>query len=1043
MTEYDLIEKPLIDALEESGWTYIPGPDLVRESYDVPLLTQELKEAVYRIMASYPSYSDIELEEDDFQRLLLKLVRPESSVRGMKEVLAYLKDGAIPLDLGKKGLRYLPIIDYERPQNNSFIVSNQVLFRGPNGRMEADIVLFVNGIPIVIIECKDPAGSGVSWYDAFRDIKLYEDRVPELFKYVQFGVAAAGEIKVFPIMPWENWENVRATVWRNERGEDGMEGIIDMLRPNTLLDILRNFVFITQKRGKDVRLLPRYMQYEAANRIYHRVIDRMEGRDDRSRGLIWHWQGSGKTFTMIFSAYKLFTDPRMEKPSIFFIVDRRDLQRQMAGVLGSMDLGGITFRTVSSIKDLKEIIAHDGGNGERGLFVLLIQKFRPDAEEEEEEGIDEEELKKEMENLPISRRKNIVLFIDEGHRTQYGDLAAEMRNIFREAFMFAFTGTPIKKSGKDTYMEFSYPEKGEKYLHRYFIDESVRDGYTVPIVYTFRKEESLFRKKEFEEKVEEIFQGADAEFREEVGKKIRVVNELLSGEDHIKQTAKDIADSFFSRENRQFKAMVVAASRKACVIYKKALDDYIRENYPDEYADDLVEVVMTYEGKEKEKVIEDYKRKIREENRGLSDRKINDRITENFREEERPKILVVTDMLLTGFDAPILQTMYIDKVLNGHTLLQAIARTNRPYGDEKEYGLIIDYAGMCDKFLKALSEYYDTDDREMQVAVDIAELEKDFLSTLEEVKKLLGPAFGPEISYERDRTALDKALGRVMAIEDGKKNEEIFLTHYRRLTKIYELLGPNRRIKADRTIGRQVRNLRALYSAYRTRFGKKAGPEEIERYRQEVTKALHDSLEIRDMGGETGELVIDGEFLEKLRAKRGDTDIIMDMASVLNRYVMKFKLDPLADIVYSDIIESIEDAVERWRKRESDPDTTLERFTTIAENISEREREEREIGLSHGGYLLYLYLKRELGDERPGDYVNFIKDLIGELRDKDLLFAGWYEKAETRRSISEIIRKRLLTFMLKERKMKYGEIKERMESMIPNMLDNMESIADR
>ncbi len=1033
MTEYTQCEEPLINALQSIGWKYIPGKELERESYEDPILEDRLRSAILKLSAA----RGIELDEEDTDRVILRLRAPVSGEEGMKEILSYLRDGAVPLDLGKKkGLAYVPFIEHGSAGMNDLVVSNQVEFRSRGGVMRADIVLFVNGIPLVIIECKDPGKKDITWYDAYQDIKSYERRIPAPFNYIQFAIAAAdvhdtekGDgARVFPIIPW--MKRVSASVWRDEEGKAGIDGLRHLLSPETVLDLIRNFIFFTSKGGEDIRLFPRYMQYHAVRRIHGRVRERLNGNDDADRGLIWHWQGSGKTYTMIFSAYRIYTDPAMEKPTIFFIVDRRELQEQMWQVVRSMDISPLEVEKVGSIKELRAILDHDGGRGKRGAFILLIQKFRPEGEE----GIGQDELERMKDRL-ISERKNIVLFIDEGHRTQYGILAAQMRAIFRNAFMFAFTGTPVSKLSKNTYTRFS--PKGETYLHRYFIDESIRDGYTVPIVYRFVKEWMDFRKEDFESALEEIFRDEDEETEGEVAKRFNTINEILSRPDLIEQKAAHIVESFMKRKNRRLKAMVVAANRKACVLYKNAIDAYMKEHYPEEWSRNFVEVVMTYNAKERDPEIGEYRERMKEKYPASSFEQMDRMITDDFRSKKDPQILIVTDKLLAGFDAPMLQVMYLDKPMSGHNLLQAIARTNRPY-EGKSYGLIIDYVGIFQIFREALEAYYDMDSAD-SIALDISELERMLPEALKEMKALLGDSFDPAAINRGEQEALNATLSRIMEIDGDESVESAFLPLYRKIMRIYELLGPAE-IKVESGIMEDVEALKTVYSIYRKRFGKDIDHAEIDRYISEVREALYESLDIKDVQGKSVEMVLDEDYIEMLKSvKEPDEELILDMTSVLNRYVMKIRENPWAETIYKDIIESIEGAVERWRRRESDPEAVKLEYMEIFERINEVEREKSSLPVEDYEYPIYAYLKSEFGDEHRDDYVRLIKSVMQKLEEEDMLFPGWHEKAEARRKVGEEFRKPLIALIVRENIMEYTKAKEKMAEVTDNIIAILET----
>ena len=254
-----------------------------------------------------------------------------------------------------------------------------------------------------------------------------------------------------------------------------------MLIPETLLNIIRNYLFIRIERGATTKVITRYMQYRAAEQISSRVLNNIEGKDPKNKGLIWHWQGSGKTLTMIFAANKLYRHPELQNPTVFFVVDREELETQLSDEFNALDI--TKPEVIDSIHALRKIIQHDEYRGKRGIFITLIHKFRPE---------ELSELQKELDTLSKTRetiqtRKNVILFIDEAHRTQYGTLAAQMNEILKNAEAYAFTGTPVAKQGHDTYGQFSYPPE-EKYLDKYFMTDSIEDGFTLKIAYQPRLE---------------------------------------------------------------------------------------------------------------------------------------------------------------------------------------------------------------------------------------------------------------------------------------------------------------------------------------------------------------------------------------------------------------------------------------------------------------------------------------------------------------------------------------------------------------------------
>jgi len=624
-------ELPAAKKLQSLGWRYVPADELPHDPSE-PLLLPVLKESIKRLNPG--------IREEEIEQVINYLKMRFYDVEGCKAVLDAIKYGVPVKDEEKSIAKMVKLIDYEDIDRNDFIFSRQVYFRGLESDIP-DIVLYINGIPLVLIECKSMTKS---WKQAYSKVKRYEEEVPELFKYVQLSVALANKEVYFPNVRW--LRDVPVYQWDEELG---------YLERETFLDILRYFLFFREDKGEWTKVLPRYMQYRAVSKIVRRAVKYARGESDRSRGLIWHWQGSGKTLTMIWAAYKL--RELLENPTIFFILDRIDLQEQLRGELKSLSM---PFEVVTSITHLKRVLSH--ADGKRGMFVTLIQKFR-----EEELKDFREELKKKRSS--ILQRRDVIAFVDEGHRSQYGDLAATMRSILNRAAFFAFTGTPLAVKGRDTYANFGYPD--EPYLDRYFIADSIRDGFTVKIAYQGRPDIAKLQREYLEaflkSKLEEIGDEIREDVERELKAKLNTMKVILEAQDRIEKIARDVAVHY--TKVKPFKAMVVAVSREACVKYKRALDELL----PPEQS----EIVMTF-GEGDSEIIDEYRKELQAKYKNRDMKEIREEIIRRFKKEENPKILIVTDMLLTGFDAPVLQTMYLDKPLKGHRLLQAIARTNRP-----------------------------------------------------------------------------------------------------------------------------------------------------------------------------------------------------------------------------------------------------------------------------------------------------------------------------------------------------------------------------
>lgn len=477
-TERRLVEDYFLEKLAGKGWRPIPADQLERESLEEPLLIPNLIRAIQTINKT------LNVGDEEIHKVINELKLAPTGSEGSKKILNFYRFG-VPIKFEKeKVVKYVRLFDFENYENNEFIISRQVYYKGRD-IIRTDIVLYVNGIPLVNIECKDPTKISESWLNAFNQIKDYERIAPELYKYAQIGVAAESVARYFPIVPRQ--EDVTTYEWR-EKGKDSIDSSIEMLSPMVLLDIIQNYLFFRVEHGRATKVIARYMQFYAADKIAERVIKNLNGEDDKDRGLVWHWQGSGKTLTMIFAAHKLYYHEKLENPSIYFIVDRAELETQLYDEFTALDI--FTPEIIDSICALKMVLRHDDYRSKRGVFIVLIHKFRPQELSSLQREIEAVSRHKEM----VLTRKNIIAFVDEGHRTQYGILATQMKVIFKNAFFFAFTGTPISKRGRDTYLEFSYPPE-ELYLDSYSIVDSISDAFTVQIVYQPRLEKEVHLKK--------------------------------------------------------------------------------------------------------------------------------------------------------------------------------------------------------------------------------------------------------------------------------------------------------------------------------------------------------------------------------------------------------------------------------------------------------------------------------------------------------------------------------------------------------------------
>ena len=998
-TEKSLVEDYFIKELGKKGWNFIKADDLERESLEEPLLTPVLMRALERINRN------IGIGDEEVKEVINELKLKSSGIEGAKQILNYYKFG-VPVKFEKERIvKYVRLFDYENLENNEFIVSRQVIHQSGDKEIRNDIILYVNGIPLVNIECKSPVSFSEDWETAYRQIKDYEKTIPELYKYVQIGIAAEQIARYFPIVPW--LDEVHIHEWR-EPEKDSIDSTIEMLTPETLLNIIRNYLFFRLEYGSANKVISRYMQYRAAEKIYNRVINHLEGKEDKNKGLIWHWQGSGKTLTMIFAANKLYHDPRLENPTIFFIVDREELQEQLYNEFNALDI--TKPEIIDSINKLKEAIEHDEGRGKRGILITLIHKFRP----EELQDL-QKELEKQSENKEtILTRKNVIAFIDEGHRTQYGVLAAQMKLILKNAFFFAFTGTPISKRGRDTYLEFSYPPD-ENYFDKYFITDSIKDGFTVKIVYQPRLEKEVHLNKEMLETFIEVeYEEIPEEFREKVKEKVkRKLNKIkvvLENEKRIQKIAEDIAEHFKENVDGKFKAMIVAVSRKACVQYKRQLDKHL----PKEYS----EIVMTFNERKDPPIIIDYLKELRDRFKGKEIEEIRKEIIEKYKEEdEYPKILIVTDMLLTGFDAPILQVMYLDKPLKEHRLLQAIARTNRPYKGLKEAGVIIDYVGILKEFTKAFEAYSKEDIK--GVLYDIEDLRNEFTETINETMSLFEGV--PKDKYDRDTM-----LEAIEAITTEEEHSKKFIQNYRRLRKLFEQLGPDE-IKVR--MFKEYKWLSAVYTYYITWVlgqSRRAERGYIQKYFNKTLKYVHKSTEIENLVKDLPIIKFDEHYMERLEEKtKTKREKAANIVFTLNRFVL---VDRYKNPVYETLTQKVERILKMWKERTKDFEKIYKEGLQIIEEMKKLTARQKELGFSDLEYSLLLTLEKRFGSDPR--LVKDVTELSTQI--KEHMFTGWYMQKTAQKNIARTIR-RFLRRYIKEYGIKLDELEELYQNIIENV----------
>jgi type I restriction enzyme, R subunit len=987
MNEENLIERYLIEELQKPHvgtkvWTYVPGKELGREDQREPLDLVRLRTAIRRLN---PDASDADVDE-----VIVDLQAVPTNSEGIRTMLRYFKEG-VPKRLANGRTTNVQLFDYETLENE-YVVTNQNWYRGSEP-IRTDIMLYVNGIPLIDIETKDPSKPG-TWYDAYKQIKRYETSVPEYTKYVQLGVAADAKVKYFPIVPQDT---PRTEEWK-EDDLSPVDAIVRMLAPERLLDFIKYFVFTATIAKKHTKVAARYMQYRAVNRIVDRVTGNLNGETEKNKGLIWHWQGSGKTYEMIFAANKLYQLGALENPTILFIIDRRDLETQLEEEAAALDLHAQP-EIIASIESLKRFIRHDDYRGRRGLNIALIHKFQPEEIQPVLRELGEREHS-------IRTRRNVIALIDEGHRTQSGKLADIMRSVVQNGFVFAFTGTPIARKGVDTYRDFSYPDDEELYLDRYFITDSIKDGFTRPIVYEPRLDSSAHLKREqleafLELEEDEIPEEHREQVKDEVRKRIDLVKAYLEGPERIRMICEDIAEHYKNSVQGRFKAIVVAVSREACVTYKRILDELL----PGE-----AEVVMSHMPSDPER-LRTFRDELGTRYPGLSTEEINEEIVRRYKRTDEPRILIVTGMLLTGFDAPQLQTMYLDKPLKDHGLLQAIARTNRPH-EAKAVGLVIDYVGVLKHLREALSRYADEDYE--GVAESIDDLLPDFTELLERLIIAL-EEYDPNTSRESIVNAIRRLSG-------DSELADRFVEEYRQLRRLFELL-PGDSLETHEYV--KYRWLSAVYTWYSKELIQDEAEQYVEKYYDRTVKMIHKSTELEGLD-RLAAVTLDESYIEKVQALPTEHERAANLVFAVNRYRNSLRQQ---GGLSEDLIEKIDRLLADWRDRSKDYEEQYRESLEVWDELREYEEHRRQIGFDRREYAVYEDFKNRNVPEPAA--LEAVRSLTTAL--KPYLEGNWTALPTSRTAVRRIIRETLIDLIAKKHlayehlEPLYESIKERLE----------------
>lgn len=898
-SEHYTVQNPLIRYAVEAGWTYLPPEEALRlrGGEDSPVLRAVLVEQVQRLN---PGVVDSVTEAEEVIRRLIG-VRP--SIEGNMEAWEYLKGLKTVFVEAERRERNLRLLEPRDLAANTFHVTDEFPFGNGRYRIRADVVLLVNGIPVIVVETKAATRpEGIA--EAFDQIRRYHEQAPELMAQAQLHTLTH-LVKFFYGPTW-NLSRKMLFNWRDELAHpDDFETLVKtFLAPRRVLQVLTDCILFVRKDGELSKAVLRPHQMRAADKVIGRAHDAT-----KRRGLIWHTQGSGKTYTMITAAKRLLEDPRFHNPTVLMIVDRNELQQQLFQNLEAVGFGHV--HVARSKRHLRELLQNDT----RGLIVSMIHKF-DDAD------------------ANLNRRKNIFVLVDEAHRSTGGDLGNYLMGALPNATFIGFTGTPIDRSahGKGTFKVFGGGDPGG-YLDRYSIRESIEDGTTVPLHYQMAPNDLLVDRDTMEREfwaAAELEGVADIEEINRVLDRAVTLKNMLKNRERVNRIAAFVADHF-QRYIRPmgYKAFLVAVDREACCLYKEALDQHL----PGE----MSRVVIS-RGHNDPPEIRRYH---------LSDDE-EAQVRKAFRKPgEPPEILIVTEKLLTGYDAPILYAMYLDKPMRDHVLLQAIARINRPYEDgegrRKINGLIVDFVGIFDNLERALA--FDSQDVEGVVeGLDV--LKGRFTDLMERGRKEFLPLTAGKNA--------DRAAEAVLEQFRDRERREDFYAYFRELEEVYEILSPDAFLRPFmEDYQRLVEMYRLLRSTYEPHipvdksFLRKTA-EIVQKHT--TTDAVHEPAATYEIGPYA--------LMALMQEDRPDTVKVFNLLKELYRLVAARGREQPYLIPIGERAEAIRQLFE---KRQISSHEALKELNALVEQLREAEQERRQSALSPEAFAVSWWLRVQKG----------------------------------------------------------------------------------
>lgn len=1067
----NIIEQSAIEILLSQGWEYANGKELSpeglfceRENYQLIILIDRLRNVIAKLNPKIPH----DAHEAAVQKLL-RIYSPELLHNNEEFHSQLVEKVKIPYqENGYERSHEVALIDFENPANNQFLVVNQYTIIEGNHNKRPDVLLFINGIPLVVIELKNAARENASINSAFQQIQTYKSTIPSLFTYNAICIVSDGlECKAGSVsadlsryMSWKTTDGIKDASRFKPQLETMLKG---MLQPATLLDLIRNFIVFEKTKREDVKTgltqiitekkLAAYHQYYAVNKAVQSSIAASGVNGDKRGGVVWHTQGSGKSLSMVFYSGKLITAPDMQNPTIVVITDRNDLDDQLFDTFAaSVQLLRQEPVQAENREHLKELLKVASG----GIVFTTIQKFLPDGNKSVYDQ--------------LSDRKNVVVIADEAHRTQYGfeaklvdeknketkevigkriayGFAKYMRDALPNATYIGFTGTPIEGTDVNT------PQVFGQYVDVYDISQSVSDGSTVKIYYESRLAKvnlDAEGRRLIEEFDKELEQSEEITEKQKAKSKWTKLEAIVGNIERVKNLANDIVTHFEKRQAVfEGKGLIVAMSRRIAADLYNAIIALRPEWHSDDLTKGVIKVVMTSTSDEGPLLAK--LKTNKQQRRALADRMkdINDPL----------KLVIVRDMWLTGFDAPCLTTMYVDKPMRGHNLMQAIARVNRVFKD-KPGGLVVDYLGIATDLKKALSFYGEAGGKG-DPAENITKAIEIFMEKAEIVQQMFSEDSStrkdilveePEAYYEnsnkfnykrfiaadsKDKLSLIlQAEEHILGLQEGK---ERFIREVNLLSQALSLCITREEVQPHLPEVAFFQAVKARLVKFITTGTGKSDLEVETAIKQIVNEALSSDkvIDIFEAAGIdkpeiSGLEILSDEFLLEVQGMKHKNLAIELLKKILNN---ELKTRAKTNLVKSKkLLEMLETAIKKYQNNLITTSEIIQELINIARQIKEADKEGEKLGLSVDEVAFYNALEindsavQVLGDET-------LKDIAREIADKVRANAtiDWTIRESARAKLMVLV-KRTLT--------KHGYPPDKQQKAIDTVLKQAELLAE-